>query len=253
MLLMLLGTRVVSVSSHTFSGSFSQVSNSLLTKKVLYIVPDCIRNAYGPRFTFTLWEDTTYNKGFFLVCGLNSRSDWCWATCEQVLQVHTSESLTHKHVSLPVGTAALGRAVCQLARPHAFEAEDVLFFWSGLWTVSLGSLRGSSWHWTRQPSLLTLTHVSSGLHWHLVDTETTHITANPARCSDLDRSEGFVFYSSTFKKHECFSLENFDFTTFQSTVDIFTALHYIIKSGLFFLPLIPNNIKKCSTPLYSSM
>lgn len=188
---MLLDMRVV---SSYILRQFSQVSNSLLTKKVLYIVPYCIRNASGLRFTFTLWEETN-NKGFFLVCGLNSRSDWCWATCEQVLQVCTSESLTHKHVSLPVGTAALGRAVCQLARPHAF----VLFFWSGVWTVSLGSLRGSSWQWTPQPSLLTLTHVSSGLHWHLVDTETTHTTANPARCSDLDRSEGFVFYSSKFK------------------------------------------------------
>lgn len=102
LLLMLLDMRVVSVSSHTFSGSFSQVSNSLLTKKVLYIVPYCIHNDSGLRFTFTLWEET-YNKVFFLVCRLNSRSDWCWATCEQVLQVSapTCTRVSHTQTRLP--------------------------------------------------------------------------------------------------------------------------------------------------------
>jgi len=45
-----------------------------------------------------------------------------------------------------VGTAALEKAVCQLARRWALQAEDVWLLWSGVWTVSLSSLRGSSWH-----------------------------------------------------------------------------------------------------------
>jgi len=113
--------------------------------------------------------------------------------CRVRTHMYTFECLAHTRLlslSLPVGTAALEKAVCQLARRWALQAEDVWLLWSGVWTVSLSSLRGSSWHWTPNLTVPTPTRTSSGLHWHLVDTRGSgHIKSSSAlaccssRCS----------------------------------------------------------------------
>lgn len=93
---------------------------------MLYIVPRCIRNASGLRFTFALWGET-YNKVFFLVCRLNSWSDSCWATCEQVPQVSVP-TCTHLRLS-HTNTLALSPCGNSSPRKGILPAGYATCFW----------------------------------------------------------------------------------------------------------------------------
>ncbi len=121
---MLLDMRVVSVRSHTFFRQFFPSQQQFTHKKSVIYHSPLYSQCFRAKIYLHIWEET-YNKVFFSSLS-TEQSKWLvlsnmWTSAFRCQHPHVHESLTHKHVSLPVGTAALGRAVCQLARLRMFS------------------------------------------------------------------------------------------------------------------------------------